>query len=927
MNEQSKDQGWRRVARKRWLWWLLGLALVFGLVLGSTPVGLGFGLKRALLVQGLEQVDLENVDFNPFTGRLTVYGLVASAGGRPVFRVPKGSLDLGWLPLVRKRVYIEQVTLEGAEIIVVELEDGRWLYGGMIPPWEEEVAVVEDTEALWQVGARELHVVDSRYVVEGRALRLDVAVAEARLQRASPWEPDEAGQLSFAGTVNGADLQLQAQAWPFARVPRIHGRVNLSDFPLAPMAPISQPALNAMQGQLDLDTEVEGEYTPESGLTMVQAGVVALTGFQARRKDMDLADTSLHWDGRVKIQVPVSGLPRVTAKGKLEQGTTTAALPANKTAVRHAGLSWQGTLDFVPGDSHEQILADGEFSVGGLDVTAASQSLKQERLEWAGTANVLLLKQGAGPEITAEGKLDGANLTVKLPDGSTFGQDKLGWQGKLHQASQKGVTGWQANGKLQAGGMRLQRSDMNLKKERISWDGLLSFQSRTNGNPALTVNGKLSGGKFLGVFPKQGLQTQHKKLSWAGRFSYGEASGSETSESEFSMGGFELSAPEQTLTLFSFEELQLEGIRLGAEGTGRVARTRLGQVTMLTPTSPPSGSASAKAEKTDSVAPPALFRASEAVAEGVELAPDRRIAMGVLQVKDGKVLFRRDRQGRWYVSERMRALTGKSDGSAATVEAAAPTETETADAAIRIDLIRLDGGQVRLEDEAVSPPFRTTLRITNANVTDINSADPEQRSQISLQGTLDKYTKVNLRTRVQPFGETVNLDGSAEVDGLEMPPLAPYTIQQVGYTFTSGELDANVELAIDQGAIDGEARLVFSQLDVEADPAQKPEAVKTSADPQATEMGKGSGGKLTMPITTALSLLRDKDNSIRLRVPISGDVSDPKFSVQDAVNKALARASRKSALTYVKFAIQPYGAIIAAVEVAGKAATVIRLDP
>ena len=462
MNEHSKDPVWRLIARKRWLWWFLGLALVFGLVLGSTPVGLGFGLKRALLDQGLEEVDLKNVDFNPFTGRLTVYGLVASAGGRPLFRVPRGSLDLGWLPLLRKRVYIEQVTLEGAEIVVVELEDGSWRYGGMIPPWEEKIEVVEDAETLWEVGARELHVVDSRYVVEGRALRLEVDVAEARLQRASPWEPDEAGQLSFAGTVNGADLQLQAQAWPFAHVPRIQGRVKLTDFPLAPMAPISQPALDTMQGQLDLDTELEGQYTPESGFTLVQAGVVALADFQARREDLDLADTSLRWEGRVEVQLPVSGLPSLTAKGKLEQGTTAAVMPADKTTMRHGGLSWDGALVFAPGNTHNQILADGEFSVDGLGVTAANKSFEQQRLAWAGTVNAVLMNQGAGPEVTAEGKLDGANLTVKLQDGTTFGQDKLGWKGKLHQASQKGVTGWQAKGKLQAGGVRLQRSDMDL---------------------------------------------------------------------------------------------------------------------------------------------------------------------------------------------------------------------------------------------------------------------------------------------------------------------------------------------------------------------------------------------------------------------------------------------------------------------------------
>ena len=159
--EMPEPQTRRRVVRKRWLWWLVGLGLVVSLVLSLTPQGLGYGLKRALLDQGLERVKLENVDFNPFTGRLTVDGLEASAGGRVLFRVPKGFLDLGWLPLLRKRVYIEQVILEGAEVVVIEEADGSWRYGGMEPPWEEKVAPVEDAATLWEVGARELRLVNT----------------------------------------------------------------------------------------------------------------------------------------------------------------------------------------------------------------------------------------------------------------------------------------------------------------------------------------------------------------------------------------------------------------------------------------------------------------------------------------------------------------------------------------------------------------------------------------------------------------------------------------------------------------------------------------------------------------------------------------------------------------------------------------------
>ena len=40
---------------------------------------------------------------------------------------------------------------------------------------------------------------------------------------------------------------------------------------------------------------------------------------------------------------------------------------------------------------------------------------------------------------------------------------------------------------------------------------------------------------------------------------------------------------------------------------------------------------------------------------------------------------------------------------------------------------------------------------------------------------------------------------------------------------------------------------------------------------------------------SALKLLRDKQNDVRLSIPISGNISDPQFSVADAVNNEMCK--------------------------------------
>jgi hypothetical protein len=79
-----------------------------------------------------------------------------------------------------------------------------------------------------------------------------------------------------------------------------------------------------------------------------------------------------------------------------------------------------------------------------------------------------------------------------------------------------------------------------------------------------------------------------------------------------------------------------------------------------------------------------------------------------------------------------------------------------------------------------------------------------------------------------------------------------------------------------------------------------------------------------------LKLLRDKDGTVRLEVPVEGDITSPRFELAGVINKALGRAVRKTAIAYLKYTLQPYGTYLTVANLArylGKAAFGVRLDP
>jgi outer membrane protein OmpA-like peptidoglycan-associated protein len=76
-------------------------------------------------------------------------------------------------------------------------------------------------------------------------------------------------------------------------------------------------------------------------------------------------------------------------------------------------------------------------------------------------------------------------------------------------------------------------------------------------------------------------------------------------------------------------------------------------------------------------------------------------------------------------------------------------------------------------------------------------------------------------------------------------------------------------------------------------------------------------------------MLRDKNDVVNLNIILHGDIANPQFNFQDAINQAIVKAMTFSALSFVKYALQPFGAAIAIAELVGKAGekvTKIQLD-
>lgn len=200
--------------------------------------------------------------------------------------------------------------------------------------------------------------------------------------------------------------------------------------------------------------------------------------------------------------------------------------------------------------------------------------------------------------------------------------------------------------------------------------------------------------------------------------------------------------------------------------------------------------------------------------------------------------------------------------------------------------------------------------LNSAEIKDIMTADSGHQSPFALTGEIGDYSSVILSGTLQPFASRLTANLTGRIDEFDLSPLTSYTVKHLGYTLKSGHLTADVTISISKGELDGTNELVLRNLKVSPEDAEKMDDLSS---------------QLKIPLDVALSLLRNKDNIITIKLPIEGDITDPRFELSDIINKALGTAIRKATMAYLKISFQPFGGLITLVQIAGKAAR-IRLD-
>ncbi len=192
---------------------------------------------------------------------------------------------------------------------------------------------------------------------------------------------------------------------------------------------------------------------------------------------------------------------------------------------------------------------------------------------------------------------------------------------------------------------------------------------------------------------------------------------------------------------------------------------------------------------------------------------------------------------------------------------------------VRIGKITLQGGDVRFTDHFIKPNYSAHLKRIGGSVSGLSSTAGSVAT-LDLRGTYDNVAPLLVTAKLNPLAKSPYLDLEADVKGIEMTSLSPYSGKYAGYAIEKGKLSLFVKYRIDNQQLSAENRLFLDQLTF-GEAVDSPEATK-------------------LPVTLAVALLKNRNGEIDINLPIAGSLDDPEFSVGGLVVKVIVNLLMKA---------------------------------
>jgi hypothetical protein len=909
--------------KRRWIRVITYIILAGVVVMVTVPIAMKHYLQDWLVNNGADEAVVRDIDFNPFAGSLRLKELDVKIADRTVMGNVDIYVDMGLTALIHRTITVENAKLDNVQLEIERLDDGRMRIGSLVlgepdaikpavpkalGAKDEATAKTVQTEAEaaatpkeegrpWLINLRQLRMTNSEIRYLSPELNTTLTVTSASVDRVYTGLSSERGDVKLAGSLDGAPIELDVV---FNINPGItlSGTAKVDGLKLQPLTELLKEQVTELGGVVNLDGKVAFTDGPEQPMSANYDGSVSLADIAFGIKDVSVSGQSIGWNGTVAFDADQAG-PVIGLDGTLESGGLGLQIPAQQLDLKQGAIKISGKTDVKFGNSLEAKY-NGGITLSGTEFDLSKLTATNQEITWNG-AVVFVDKSDGGQAIDLEGKLSSNDLSVKLPE-----QAINATQGEMGLEARKIKITLTAGNFDVSGNAALNASNTEVKKSKtgallLSLAGLVVQDVELESSKQFTIPSiELSGLKAGNPqSPDTRLELDNLAVESLGV----------TNLTDFDVAAVkttQLQVVDQAkdIILARLSELGVSDVKVSGAQKASVGTISLGETTLLAKVSDPES--------------PPMGKIGTTEVSMVTYTPDG-VTVDAVKINGVEANIVREQSGELAAQKQL------AEGAAAPADAAADDKDDTkaqdaqpADGPeegkgfkFSIGELQLAGDSlVYIEDRTVTPPFRTLLRISTLKLT---SRDREQTfgpMDISVRGGLGEYAVLKVDGMADPSSQAVDI--KLDIGDVNMIVLTPYTVRNMGYQVDSGHLSVDATIRIADGLVDAQNKLFLREL-----------YMNQVSEELAAEVAADIG----MPIEKAMDMLRDKQGNIELEVPISGELTDFRIGLGDAIGTAMRSALKSTTIAYLKFVNPTYGVGVTVLEKVKEQIQKIRIGP
>ena len=266
---------------------------------------------------------------------------------------------------------------------------------------------------------------------------------------------------------------------------------------------------------------------------------------------------------------------------------------------------------------------------------------------------------------------------------------------------------------------------------------------------------------------------------------------------------------------------------------------------------------------------------------GISLSDRSHLAVETVQMESLNTWILKERKGDLEATRLVQGIMGKPTPNASVDTQIKESHSEDS-LVIDVENFSLAGeNKLTFRDLSVDPPFNFEVDSLSGRFLKLSSREQGASTEITISAGMGKYSAMSINGTLQPPWDTPDMDLHVGLKGIDLALMTPYTTKYLGYTIRSGHLDTKMDIRVEKGVLKSQAVVAVNRIEM-----------YEIEDEQRTEEF------LDIPVKTALSMLKDKNDNIHLTLPIEGDMKNPEFSIREVVAAATNQALKKGATLY-----------------------------